>query len=73
MKAIDLTGRETEVMANSIEHERWTNAILRALHELRCASVSGLDKHCCGDEPMGASHVSPRAASIPPPDPMMTH
>lgn len=28
-----------------IERERWTAAILTALHEMRCASADGLSRH----------------------------
>lgn len=75
MKAIDFSGQDHEATMSSIEHERWTNAILRALHELRCASASGLDKHF-GDEdetPVRRSFVSPLAGSIPPSEPRTTH
>lgn len=74
MKAIDFTGQERETGASSVERERWTNAILRALQELRSASVAGLDKHFCDedDEPVRRSLVSPLARSIPPPEPRTT-
>jgi hypothetical protein len=75
MKGIDFSGQDYERMASSIEHERWTNAILRALHELRCASASGLDKHFC-DEPDGGGRcafVSPLAGSIQSSEPRTTH
>jgi hypothetical protein len=75
MKGIDFSGKDHEASRSSVEHERWTNAILRALHELRCASASGLDKHFCDDEDVALRRpfVSPLAGSIPPPEPRTTH
>jgi hypothetical protein len=68
MKTHQKNGHDFE--QSMIEHERWTNAILRALHELRCASVSGLDRHGYLEADSGiTSFISPRAASIPPPAP----
>jgi hypothetical protein len=69
MKTLQQNGLDFE--QSMIEHERWTNAILRALHELRCASVSGLDRHgyLGADSVVHTSFISPKATSIPPPAP----
>lgn len=56
---------------STIEHERWTNAILRALHEMKNASAAGLDRHgyMASEGALGAGFTSPMAGSIPPPAP----
>lgn len=62
--------RENEHEKSVVEHERWTSAILQALHEMRDASVAGLDRHGYIDVQEKASPVtSPLAASILPPPP----
>ena len=49
------------------EHERWTNAIMKALHELRSASAAGLDRHgYLGSDAGFASFLSPLSGSMPP-------
>lgn len=42
MKTLDRTGQDLEQTA--VEHERWTSAILTALHEMRSASAAGLSR-----------------------------
>lgn len=70
--SFDFSGQDVEVTTS--EHERWTNAILKALYELRSASVTGLDKHFGEtDEDLSRrGFVSPLAGTIPPP-PRTTH
>lgn len=36
---------EQDFEQSMIEHERWTSAILQALHDMRCASEAGLSRH----------------------------
>ena len=75
IKTFEQTGQDIE--QSMIEHERWTNAILQALHELRYASASGLDRHGClmkdvvrDNDGALVAFVSPRASSVfPPPAP----
>jgi hypothetical protein len=43
---MNLYEKTSQVFEQSmVEHERWTSAILHALHELRCASAAGLDRY----------------------------
>jgi len=58
---------EQDVEQSMIEHERWTSAILQALHDMKCASVAGLSRN--GYFPGDPQSVSPMASSICPPPP----
>jgi hypothetical protein len=52
---------EQDFETSLIEYERWKSAILNALHEMRCASVDGLNRHGCFGQGAGQDR-----ATLPP-------
>jgi hypothetical protein len=69
MKTLDRNGQDVE--QSMVEHERWTSAILTALHEMRNASAAGLSRWY-GDfsgDGSSISGISPLATSVMPAPP----
>jgi hypothetical protein len=70
MKTHDRNGQDLE--QTMVEHERWTSAILTALHEMRSASAAGLTRwygDFRGSDGSTISGISPLATSVIPAPP----